>query len=236
VPLVIQEMQYTMPIAPLAFMPVKTGADAGFELVALLSPVPGRNLYLRPDHKWVAGYVPAWVRLYPFRPAPVQGGESEVLCIDSSAICQETEGQAHLLFNPDGKVSPSLKKIMQVATEYAKSRATTQKAVHSLNTMGLIKKWPIKLKDAQGAPYESVDAFHIDGQKLSALNGSDLEVLNRNGGLQIAYAQLLSEQRSAHFERLLRAWEEHKHDQVSSESMDIDSLFGAKDDTLKFGF
>lgn len=234
VPLVIQEMQHIMPVVPLAFRPVRRNNENHFELVALLSPVPGRNLYLRPDDKWVAGYIPAWIRLFPFRSMSTPDGKKEVLCIAEDALKDEAGTGTHQLFLSTGEAAPALKKIMSVAEEYARGRAITQRAVQSLQAMGLIKPWPIRVGTEKGKSAKVSGIHHIDSKALGELSPEALAELNRNGGLQIAYAQLLSEQRSAHFGRLLRVQEETQPEPVQLN--DIDRLFGTQDDTLKFNF
>ena len=44
-----------------------------FVLVAVLSLTPNRNMLVAPDGRWLGGYVPAFLRSYPFALLPQQG-------------------------------------------------------------------------------------------------------------------------------------------------------------------
>ena len=46
-----------------------------YTLVAVLSIIAGRNMFVGPDGRWLGPYVPAVFRLYPFRVLPTEKGE-----------------------------------------------------------------------------------------------------------------------------------------------------------------
>jgi hypothetical protein len=69
VPIVGAELARAALSMPLAL----SEQSEGYTLVALLSPIPGRNMFVGPDGRWLLGYVPAWYRSYPFRLLPQQG-------------------------------------------------------------------------------------------------------------------------------------------------------------------
>lgn len=48
-------------------MPLAFSEQAGrYTLVAVLSLVPGRNMFVGPDGRWYGNYIPACLRSYPF--------------------------------------------------------------------------------------------------------------------------------------------------------------------------
>jgi hypothetical protein len=235
VPLVLSEIEHFIPIAPVAFVQ-HSHPEQGeyFELVGLLSPLPRRNLYLRQDKTWVAGYVPAWIRMYPFRPLQPKGRSGEyVMCLEQASICdQNTPGS--LLFTADGQASDELQRVVKFMGDYVRERAVTDAAVKCLHRHDLIEPWPIELRQTDGKTQTTQGLFHINGKKLATLEGDALAELCRCGGLHIAYAQLLSKQRSMHFSRLLQA--QGPVADIQPQDVDVEAFFGKQDDTLKFDF
>src|SRR5262245_36793843 len=68
---------------PLAFI-----AQSGrYSLMAVMSPIPGRNLFVGPAGQWLGSYIPAAMRGYPFSLAPVEGSDRKALCIDEDSGC-----------------------------------------------------------------------------------------------------------------------------------------------------
>lgn len=236
VPLTIAEIAHVMPIIPIAFTKHMVNGSSRYNPVALLSPVNGRNLYLRPDNQWVAGYVPAFIRMHPFRSLLPTGKSEPVLCIDESALTKDLNAEgAGQMFDNEGQPSKALQKVIDVAGEFQKHRAQTQHAVDLLESMNLIVPWQLKLPGVQGSSGDGI--FHIDYKALLDLSGENLETLNKAGALQLAYGQMLSEQRSQQFPRLLSVQNEAQKrlDQAQeAHTTDIESFFSNKDDTIKF--
>lgn len=235
VPLVLGEIEHLIPIAPIAFVRKQMpDRKSGFELVALLSPLPQRNLYLRPNKTWVAGYVPAWIRMHPFRPLRSEGSLHEyVMCIEEGVITEDRQKPG--LFTAEGATTEALQKTLKFMEEFIRERTVTQHAVDRLQAHGLIEPWTIPLRKADGTVHTAVGLFHINGKQLNNLEPEALAELNRCGALHIAYAQLLSKQRSGHFGRLIQAQDQARQSHQSG-TVDVEKFFGKPDDTLKFDF
>ena len=104
-----------------------------FVLVAVLSLKPGRNMLVAPDGRWLGGYVPAYLRAYPFRLLPQQGTDQIVLCIDTdSGLVVEGDAAGEDFVGPDGNISPALKKVLDFLNELERSRRATDVAVAAL--------------------------------------------------------------------------------------------------------
>src|ERR1035437_6405534 len=102
VPLVGVELAHAVVTMPIAF----TAEADRYRLVALLSLVPGKNLFVAPDGKWLGGYIPAFFRGYPFRLWRQEGSETAVLCIDQdSKLLMEADGTGEDFFDGEGKLS-----------------------------------------------------------------------------------------------------------------------------------
>lgn len=232
IPIVAAEIDALIPIVPIAFQPNTT--ESGFDLIALLSPLPDRNLFLKPDNTWVAGYVPALLRMYPFSPGLDTQNDRSLLCIDSAALTPEAEAGRLPLFDTEGQLTPQTARFAAIAAEFDKAYRQTSAAVASLNHYGLIVPWPLKLTGSDNREVLMSHVYHVDAKALRQLDASALKALNESGALQIAYAQLLSEQRATHFSRLIRM--QTLTDAVTGSVPDITSLFAKQDETLKFDF
>ena len=111
VPIVGAELARAAVSMPLAFSEQSGRAT----LVALLSLVPGHNMFVGPGGRWLGGpYVPAWLRLYPFRMLPQQDTGELVLCVDEeSGLVVERNAAGEEFFDREGNVSPALKPVAE---------------------------------------------------------------------------------------------------------------------------
>jgi len=231
VPIVAAEIEHLMPVVPIAFRQVNPSGPL-FELVGALSPLPGRNLFLRADNRWLAGYVPALIRLYPFRPVVNSATGESVLCIEAETLCKADTAGAQQLFDHD-KPTKALQRTAAMAAEFSKAQQQTAHAVSLLAEQGLIVPWELKIKQTDDSLRVNREFSHIDGKALRNLDAETLHRLNAAGALQIAYAQLLSEQRALHFNRLIKLQDDAAAQPATE---DIESLFSKQDDTIKFSF
>lgn len=162
-------------------------------LVALLGLLPGRNLFVAPDGRWVGGYIPAIVRGYPFQLAGTDDRQL-VLCIDEgSGLVTDAAagGKAVPFFGEDGKPHAETQKIFEGLRLTHQGIAAVDRAVAALAGQELLEPWPLKVAD-DGAGKTLNGLGRISEKKLNALDGEQLVRLREAGALAIAYAQLLS--------------------------------------------
>ena len=205
-PIVAAEIGHAALRLPLAFLQ----QGDRFILAAVLSPVPGRNMLVAPDGRWLGGYVPAYIRSYPFALLPQQG-------------------------NP----SAAAKQVFDFLAALERSRKVTEAAVSALATAGVIHPWPIKRKTAEGEK-DVAGLNRVDEPTFNALSDDAFLKLRKTpAALPIAYAQLLSMGQLGIFEHLERLQAQLRPQSTSSlvaalpES--IDSLFGtSSEDTIQF--
>lgn len=184
-PLVAAEIGKAGAEMPLCFL--KVGET--FMLAGLLSPVPGRNLFVAPDGRWLGSYIPAWYRSYPFRLLRREGTTEQVLCIDDAyeglGMGEET------FFAEDGKPSRPVAEILQFTTAVEANRLPTDLAVAALAEADLIVPWSIDPSVAGGAaPLTNV--HRVDDKRLAQLDDETFLKLRKANALPIAYAQLFS--------------------------------------------
>jgi hypothetical protein len=215
---------------PLAFL---QEADR-FVLVAMLSLKPGRNMLVTPDGRWLSGYVPAYVRSYPFRLLPQQGTDQLVLCIDTdSGLVVEGDAAGEDFFGPDGNISPVLKKALDFLNELERSRRATDVAVAALAAAGVLRPWQIKLKAAEGT---IAGLCRVDEVALNGLTDDVfLKLRKTSGALPIAYAQMLSMGQLGIFEHLAKLQAQLRPPPASALPESLDSLFElSSGDTVQF--
>lgn len=197
-PLVAQELPRAMMALPLAFVP----HDDGFIPVAVQGIQPGKNLWVDANGRWLAAYVPATYRGYPF--ALSDGGEGQkVLCIrEGENILSSTEGER--FFDDDGQPARRVQDVMNFLTQVAANREVTQRLSDVLQKHELIQPWPITLKGADGE--KTIQGlFRIDEAALNALSAEAFQEVRESGALPIAYCQLLSMQHLSKLGELAQA-------------------------------
>ena len=92
--------------------------------------------------RWLARYLPAFVRRYPFVLAEVPG-QSLAVCIDEAYPgLSETEGEA--LFDDKGQETPYLKQTLEFLTQYQREHARTEAFCKRLQDNGLLKETNVR--------------------------------------------------------------------------------------------
>ena len=188
VPIVGAELVRAALAMPCAFLE----QSGRYTLVAVLSLIPNRNMFVDPGGRWLGGYVPAWFRAHPFRMFPQQGTDQVVLCVDEeSGLVVERSAAGEEFFDAEGNPSLALKPMVELLTEVDRSRRVTELAVAALAQAGVIQPWQIKLKTDQGE--QAISGLHrIDEAALVALPDDVFLKLRITSALTVAYAQLLS--------------------------------------------
>ena len=217
---------------PLAFFLEQSGR---YTLVAVLSPVPGRNMFVGPGGRWLGAYAPAWFRAHPFRMAPQQGTDKAVLCVDEeSGLVVERSAAGEEFFDAEGNPSPALKPVFEFLLELERSRRVTDLAVAALAQAGVIRPWQIKVKTKQGE--QAISGLHrIDEAALRALPDDVFLKLRTTSALPIAYAQMLSMGQLGIFEHLDRIQTQLTPPPAAALPESLDSLLETLgDDVVRF--
>ena len=217
VPLAAREIPYAAPEMPLAFAP----EGDGYTLVAFLSFLPGQNLYVSPEGKWMGKYVPAIIRSYPFRLVKTSDEKGMALRVEADAVLDAGEGEP--FFDENGELAQPVKDILEFLKEFEQNRMATEAAVAALAGAGVITQWNLKVG---GNPVKGI--FRIDEAALNSLDDETFLRLRKAQALPVAYAQLLSMGNI----RILQRLAEY-HDKAAPQEVDIEGLFG-EDDIFKF--
>lgn len=223
VPLFVSEMGKGALAFPTAFLV----EGAQFIPIAVLSLDNKRNLFVAPDGRWLASYVPAVLRGHPF--ALLDGPEgNKVMCIDeaSGLLLEDTSGEP--FFDEDGEIAEPSRKVLEFLSSLETHRVATAQACAALSEAKLIVPWDITLKTDDGE--QKIDGLYkIDETALSALSATDFETLHGAGALPMVYYQTLSMQ---HLPVLGRLAESHATQQQEAETLMDESFRPAQEEEI----
>ncbi|NYT26096.1 SapC family protein [Alcaligenaceae bacterium] len=225
-----REVYRAAALMPVAF--VKKGQR--FDPVAVAGQTADHNLFIGPDGRWLVRYVPAALRLQPFKVIPSGKGDA-ILCADVESAWVSPSG-GNPFFEGDG-AAPAVQPILAELTQMLSESGPPLKAISdALQEHSLLTPWDITFIRPDGTQVAHKGLYHIDADVLGKLTGAALEALHRVHALPMIYAQRLSTFHLPLLDRLARM-----HGQLApapTTGLDsVDNLFGeSSDDIIKFGF
>lgn len=158
--------------------------------VAMLGLREGENLFVGANGKWSAGYVPAFVRRYPFVLAELEGQQMGV-CIDEGyAGLNEKEGEA--LFDSKGNNTPFLQNALDFLNRYQVEYMRTERFCQRLKDLGLLMEMNAKADLFDGTSFMVNGLMVVDERKLLQLTDAQALEVFRSGELSWIYAHLVS--------------------------------------------
>lgn len=197
VPVVIAELPKIVPSMPMVFVP----AGDGFQLMALTSFAPGTNLFVSHDGNWLGDYVPLALQAYPFRLAKAPDSEQRILCFDEDSGRLVAKGKGEPFFATVDSLTPTVKAIFDLLLQTESSRLVTQAAVDNLASANLLEPWNVSVKEGERT-MQLEALYKIDETKLNGLSDEVFVGLRRSNALLLVYAQLLSLNQLALFQKL----------------------------------
>lgn len=165
---------------------------------ALLGVREGVNAFVRPSGHWVARYVPAHVRRYPFMlaesPAPQSNGADErqftLMIVADAPHLSESKGEP--LFTPDGEPAPVLLKVREVLTNLQRDHQRTLQLLTQIQAAELLIEQELTVRTRAGATFALKGLRVVDTARFAALSADTLHDLHRSGALTLIHAHLLS--------------------------------------------
>lgn len=178
---------------PIVFRKDENGA---FQSVILTGLDRGENLFVS-EGIWQARYVPAIEQRGPFSIALREqetGGERRIepmiyVDIDDARV-SETEGEP--LFLPHGGNSPYLEHIAGMLRLLLQGMEISKPMFAAFAELDLIEPVTLEIQLSDREEYKLPNVFTISAQRLSQLQGADLERLHKAGFLRAAYFVLSS--------------------------------------------
>lgn len=158
--------------------------------VVLLGLRERENLFVDAQGNWTAGYVPAFVRRYPFVLAELPDRQMGVCIDEAHAGVNETEGEA--LFDADGKDTPFLAGAMEFLNRYQVEYLRTAGFCQRLMDAGLLIPMNARADMADGSQFMVSDFLIVDEKRLMALPDATALALFRSGDLHLVSLHLVS--------------------------------------------
>jgi hypothetical protein len=148
----------------------------------------GQNLLVTPEGQWDGGYVPAFLRRYPFIRGDIEGADP-VVCIDASFEgLNEERGEA---FFEDGRQTAYLDSQVGFVNAYFEASQRSDAFCEMIQRLDLLKSVTIDIK-SKGVATSLHGLLAVDEEKLDALPAKKFEELRKARALPAIYAHLVS--------------------------------------------
>ena len=192
VPIVIAEISHLVTTNPIAFVE----QDGMYSMYSLQSIMPNQNYMIDSQGTWLNNYIPARYRSLPFVFAVDNNSKQnneKILCYieDLGCVAKKFTNKSTKIFSNGDKLSAEMEKVFSFLQNIENNEAITKKALLSIQELDLFEDWKISLKLADGEK-EMNGLKKVDFEKVKKLTSSQLEMLNKTGGLDICYASYFS--------------------------------------------
>lgn len=175
--------------------PIVFGKDAqgGVFPVVLLGLKKNQNLYVTKKGEWKAGYVPAYVRRYPFILATPGGSDNQfAVCIDESYAGFNTAKEGQPLFTAKGEQTKVLTQAVDFLKDYQTQVRLTAAFCKNLTDLDLLEPMQANIAMKSGEKY-AVGGFQcVQREKLKALAPKKLAEMLKSDQLELIYLHLQS--------------------------------------------
>ena len=186
--LTLQEFARAASIFPVVFLEDKS-AD-GFRPVALLGLAPDQNLFVDAQGTWLASYIPAIIRRYPFALTASDQDGQFVVCIDEgSSLVSDTEGAA--LFDITGAPTQLIDNVKQYLSELHRMELATSQFCRFLAGHNLFTPLGLRVQDGDKSK-NIAGCYVINEERLGKLSDELFLSIRAKQYLPAIYAHLLS--------------------------------------------
>lgn len=159
--------------------------------VAMLGLRGRENLFVDAQGKWDAGYIPAFVRRYPFVLAELPGRAELAVCVDEAfAGLNASEGEA--LFDAQGSDTPFLHNALDFLQRYQAEYLRTEAFCQRLEQAGLLMEMNARADLVDGRSFTINGLLIVDEKKLLALPDATALSLFRSGESHLISMHLVS--------------------------------------------
>ncbi len=169
------------------------GDDDSVFPVILLGLRKDENLFVNEQGEWLANYIPAYVRRYPFILAADENApEKFTVCIDSDCPEFNKNKKGDRLFDDEGNDADTLKDSVKFLQEYQNHIQLTTFFCKNIKDLGLLEPMKADIKMADGEKISLGGFMGINREKLKALDSETLMDLVKTDQMELIYAHLVS--------------------------------------------
>lgn len=186
IPALVEEFGAASRHLPIVFLM----GTSGLSPVFIVGLKPGRNDFVNEDGQWTAGYIPAFLRRYPFMFGEVQGREPVVCIDDSYEGLSRDEGEK--LFDEEGAETPMLRDKIKFVNDYFQAARRGELLAKRIQEHDLLRAISLEAKVPGGGTTTVHGFFAVDETKLAALPDQAFLQLRKDGLIGPIFAHLLS--------------------------------------------
>lgn len=174
-----------------------------FRPVVLMGLNAGENLFVDAGGKWLASYVPAIIRRYPFALAPAGTDGRYVVCVDeASEQLSDTEGSA--LFDEKGQPTQVIENVKRYLGELQQMDSLTNDFCKFLAENNIFTPLNMRVRDHDKVKNLS-GCYVVNEERLNNLSDQRFLEIRSKNYLPALYAHLIS---LAQTERLVKLQDE----------------------------
>ena len=195
VPVALAELPRVAQAMPVAF----SKSDRRWQALAVMGPIEGANVLVSREGKWRASYVPALLRVYPFRLV-----EPEALALWSNYTPEHEAGEGAQPFYKDGALAPWLQQTLTFLKTVQSGIGALHTPLAGLEAAGALVPWAGPKLEVPQPERALRGLFALDSERLSACDESHALNLFQAGHLRWLYAHLDSLHHTERFKALAR--------------------------------
>ena len=176
------------------------GADGRFFPALLLGLEENKNLFVDAEGKWLAEYIPAYVRRYPFILAVPDDADQDTagqdmtftVCIDEDFPGFNRNRAGKPLFDKQGAQTELLDQAMDFLRDYQSQVQLTAGFCQNLTELGLFEPMQANVEMASGAKHVLGGFFGVNRDRLKALKPEQLAEMLKSDEMELIFAHLAS--------------------------------------------
>jgi hypothetical protein len=185
-------MSIEIPHAATEYAVVFSGSGANIVPAAILGMRGNENLYLTPQGRWQANYLPAFVRRYPFVFSSSADGNTFMLCIDETFPGFNQQARGERLFDDQNKPTSYVQNVLKFLEQYQVEFRRTQVFCAKLLELDLLEPMRAEVNLATGERMSLTGFMAVNRDRLNGLSSEALVELAKTGALELLYLHLHS--------------------------------------------
>jgi SapC len=151
-----------------------------------------QNLFLQPDGKWSAKYVPAFIRRYPFVFSTSADRKTLTLCIDETYAGLNREGEGDALFDAERNPTAYTQRVLKFLQDFQAHFQRTRQFCQRMQELGVLERSGVQVTGSGGAK-ASIGGFLVASRKkLRELPDDKLAAIAKNDELELLHLHLYS--------------------------------------------
>ncbi len=188
VPLTAIEFSAAAAHYPIVF----AGSDDKVMPAVILGVTGSQNLFVDGEGRWTGGYIPAFVRRYPFVFSTDRNAQNFVLHIDETFEGCNRDGRGERLFDSDGKHTQYLQSILRFLQDYQGQFRRTEAYCARLKELGLLQPMQAQFNLNSGERQSLSGFMAVNREKLKALGDTELRQMFDTDELECTFLHLHS--------------------------------------------